>query len=51
MLAVTPQKVIDAPISELRNAILISGLIAIVVIVLVLGISMKTIITNRIARL
>ncbi|EGK8106132.1 methyl-accepting chemotaxis protein, partial [Campylobacter lari] len=51
MLAVAPQKVIDAPISELRNAILISGLIAIVVIVLVLGISMKTIITNRIARL
>ncbi|MCV3423775.1 hypothetical protein L8V89_06835 [Campylobacter lari] len=49
MLAVAPQKVIDAPISELRNAILISGLIAIVVIVLVLGISMKTIITNRIA--
>ncbi|XMD71995.1 MCP-domain signal transduction protein [Campylobacter lari] len=51
MLAVAPQKVIDAPIAELRNVILISGLVAIVIIILVLGISMKTIITNRIARL
>ncbi|MCR8683632.1 methyl-accepting chemotaxis protein, partial [Campylobacter sp. LMG 17559] len=51
MLAVAPQKVIDASIAELRNVILISGLVAIVIIILVLGISMKTIITNRIARL
>ncbi|HEC1764207.1 TPA: hypothetical protein R1722_000937 [Campylobacter lari] len=51
MLAVAPKKVIDAPIAELRNVILISGLVAIVIIILVLGISMKTIITNRIARL
>ncbi|AJC86935.1 MCP-domain signal transduction protein [Campylobacter sp. RM16704] len=51
MLAVAPEKNILIPIAELRNIILISGVVAIFVIVLVLSYSMKSIVSVRISRL
>ncbi|CAM4111679.1 methyl-accepting chemotaxis protein [Campylobacter armoricus] len=51
MLAVAPEKTVLSPIVELRNLILISGFIAIIIIILVLGYSMKNIVTTRVQRL
>ncbi|AJC85396.1 MCP-domain signal transduction protein [Campylobacter peloridis] len=51
MLAIAPTKTIYEPISTLRNLILISSLIGVVVIIIVLSFAMKSIVTIRVQRL
>ncbi|MCV3426866.1 methyl-accepting chemotaxis protein [Campylobacter lari] len=51
MLAIVPNETVYAPITELRNIILISSVIAVVFIVIVISTSVKRIVSIRIQRL
>ncbi|AJD02524.1 MCP-domain signal transduction protein [Campylobacter lari] len=51
MLSIAPEKAVYTPIADLRNTIVFSGLVAVILIVLVLGYSMKSIVSSRVERL